>query len=120
MLDKSIDNALLALRAQIIRGDGKGLDHVEALLRQRGIDPQAHIVRAKRKADAARKGLMRVIVLDALRDGPKTMREMAQYVRARRPDISPEAAYQRTGQVLAKLKLRGLVARDGRVWRLAL
>ena len=119
MLDKTIDSALLALRKQVIRGDGNGLCHVEALLWQRGINPDSHIVRAKRKADAAYKGLMRVIVLDALRDGPKTLRELAQIVAARRPEIGPEAAYQRTGQVLARMKLAGLVARDRRVWGLA-
>lgn len=118
MLDKTITSALLNLRAQIIRGRLDGLGHVEALLVARSVDPTAHIVRAKRKGDAARKGLMRVIILDALRDSPKTMRELAQYVGARRPDISPEAAYQRTGQVLAKLKLVGLVMREGRVWGL--
>ena len=44
MLDKSITSALLALRAQIIRGNLDGLDNVEALLVQRGIDPAAHHV----------------------------------------------------------------------------
>ena len=118
MLDKTINSALLTLRAQIIRGDGKGQDHVEAMLRSRGIDPQTCIVRAKRKADAARKGLMRVIVLDALRGGPKTLRELAQIVAARRPEIGQEAAYQRTGQVLARMKRAVSVVREGRLWAL--
>lgn len=44
MLDKPIDSALLNLRRHIIRGNPDGLDHVEALLVHRGIDPAAHHV----------------------------------------------------------------------------
>ncbi len=38
MQDKTINNALLALRKQIIRGDGAGRGHVVAMLRPRGGD----------------------------------------------------------------------------------
>jgi hypothetical protein len=55
MLDKTVTSALLHLRAQIIRDRLDGLDHVNALLVQRGVDPATHLVRAKRKPDAARK-----------------------------------------------------------------
>ena len=41
MQDKTISNALLALRKQIIRGDGKELAQVERLLRMRGVDMRA-------------------------------------------------------------------------------
>ena len=37
MLDKTITNALIALRRQIIRGNLDRLDHVNALLAARGI-----------------------------------------------------------------------------------
>ena len=37
MLDKSMDGARLALRKGIIRGDGAGLEHVEALLALRRV-----------------------------------------------------------------------------------
>jgi hypothetical protein len=115
MLDKTVTSALLHLRAQIIRDRLDGLDHVNALLVQRGVDPATHLVRAKRKLDAARKGMMRVVVLDALRDGPKYYAEIVALVVAKRPDITPEAAYQRAGQALAKLTKCGTVARDGRL-----
>lgn len=42
MQEKTINNALLALRRQIIRGDGENLAHVEALLRARGVEPPRH------------------------------------------------------------------------------
>ena len=37
MQDRPIDSALLGPRKQITRGDGEGLDQVEALLQQRGV-----------------------------------------------------------------------------------
>jgi hypothetical protein len=39
MLDKTITNALIALRKQIIRESLDGLPHVDALLAARGVDP---------------------------------------------------------------------------------
>jgi hypothetical protein len=71
MQDKSIDGALLALRKQIIRGDGNGLCHIEALLRQRGVHMPA-VLPAKRK-DVAGKGLMAIWVMQALQDGKRRL-----------------------------------------------
>ena len=119
MLDKTITSALLALRAQIIRERREGLVHVEALLIARGIDPARHIVRAKRKPDVAGRGIMRLMVLDALRDGPKGLADVTASVTARRQDISPDAAHKRTALVLSKMKVAGVVGREGHVWRLA-
>ena len=119
MLDKTITSALLALRAQIIRERREGLVHVEALLIARGIDPARHIVRAKRKPDVAGRGIMRLMVLDALRDGPKGLSDVAASVATRRHEISPEAIHKRTALVLSKMKVAGVVGREGHVWRLA-
>lgn len=114
MQDKTIDNALLALRKQIIRGDGKGLEHVEALLSARGV-PMPEVRPAKRP-DAARNNQMRWLVLEALRDGPKTLREIVPVVCSKRPEIGPDATYVRTTQALNKMQIRGMVRREGRVW----
>ncbi|MFZ1661442.1 MAG: hypothetical protein WAT77_05740 [Paracoccaceae bacterium] len=116
MLDKSIDGALLALRKQIIRGDGEGLAHVEALLRLRKV-PLPRVLPVKRP-NAAKRGHMRLLVLDALRGGPKPYREIVAYVSERRPDIAYAASYQRTGQVLWKLRNGGVVHLDRRLWEL--
>ncbi|HHX90616.1 MAG TPA: hypothetical protein GX700_12795 [Paracoccus sp.] len=78
MLDKSIDGALLALRKQIIRESGEGLAHVEALCLMRGVDMPA--VLPARRADVARKGMMRLIILDGIRKGYSTQRDLAAYV----------------------------------------
>jgi len=117
MQDRTINNALLALRKQIIRGDGTGQDHVEALLILRGID-MPRVLPAKRK-DVARKGHMTKLVLDALRGSPMTTIEVTGHVARNRPELTPEAAKKRAGLCLTKLKRRGLVQREDRVWRLA-
>ncbi len=102
MQDKTINNALLALRKQIIRGDGAGQDHVEALLILRGVD-MPRVLPAKRK-DVARKGHMSKLVLEALRGGPMATTEVAVYVARHRSELAPEAAKKRAGLCLTKLK----------------
>ena len=119
MLDKTITSALLNLRAQIIRGKLDGLEHVSALLVARGVDPATHIVRAKRKGDAARRGIMRMMVLEAMRTGPMRYTEIAAIVAVRRIDIGPDAIRQRTAQVLVKLQITGAVTREGRLWSIS-
>ena len=114
MQDRTIDNALLALRKQVIREGTEGQDHVEALLQMRGVD-MPHVLPAKRK-DVAGKGLMARLVLESLRDGPKPLREVVSHVARHRPELDYRAAYIRTTQALARMKGRGLVRRDGRVW----
>lgn len=114
MQDKSIDGALLALRKQIIRENLDGLEHVEALLLLRGVDMPA--VLPAKLPDAARRGHMRLMVLEALRDGPKPLKDIAAHVSAKRSEISYGAAYSRCGQCLAKMKKAGLVRRGGRFW----
>jgi len=114
MQDKTINNALLALRKQIIRGDGRGLAQAESLLRMRGVD-MPRVLPAKRK-DVARKGHMSKLVLDALRGSHMTTIEVADHVARNRPELTPEAAKKRAGLCLTKLKARELVRREGRVW----
>jgi len=70
--------------AQVIHDRRDGLAHVNALLAQRGVDPAAHLVRAKRRPDAARKGSMRAVLLDALRDGLKCQTKIVALVAARK------------------------------------
>lgn len=118
MQDRTITNALLTVRAQIIRGNLDGLDHVNALLVARGVDPSKLQMGRKRKPDQARQGIMRLMVLDALSDGPKRADVIALQIAALRPEITPQAAHKRTAQALSKMRTAGLVDRDGRLWRL--
>lgn len=121
MQDRSIDGALLALRKQIIRGDGVGLSHAEALLTQRGIHMPA-VLPAKRK-DVARKGLMALWVMGALRNGPLPFMGVVDRIAVHRPELERKAVCSRTSQALNKLMHKGLVVQDfgpdGCLWRLA-
>ena len=111
MLDKTISSALLNLRAQIIRGKLDGLDHVETLLALRQV-ALPHVPRKiAQRQDTSR------LALDALRNGPKRAKEVAQHVMAatgmperQSKDIMYQAVYN--------LHRRGLVMREGRLWRL--
>jgi len=57
-------------------------------------------------------------VLEALRSSPKPLREVVRHVACHRPELDYGAAYMRTTQALARLQEKGLVRREGRVWRL--
>jgi hypothetical protein len=114
MQDRTIDNALLALRKQIIRGNLDGLDHVEALLRPRGVQMSA--VLPSKRCDVARRGHMRLLVTEALGDGGKTTVEVAASVAAKGPEITPEAAHKRAALCLSRMKREGLLMSEGRVW----
>ena len=83
----------------------------------RGVHMPA-VLPAKRQ-DAARRGHMAVMVLEALRSGANTQATVAAYVSAKRPELTPEAAYKRASLALAKLQRKGIVQREVRVWGLA-
>ena len=116
MQDKTINNALLSLRKQIIRGNGDGLAHVEALLVQRGVS-MPRVLPPRRKG-VAKCGHMTLWVSEALNGGPKPLREVVTHIAMRRPDITADQAYGCTVRVLVKLKAKGLVARTDKLWRL--
>lgn len=114
MQDRTIDNALLALRKQIIREKLEGLEHVEALLAIRGV-AMPRVMPAK-AANTARRCAMRLMVLGALRDGPMTRKQIVAHIAPLRPDVPPERLYWRVDAALAKLHYAGKVRREGRVW----
>gem|GEM_PF-1364255 len=114
MLDKSIDGALLALRKQIIREGGDGLEHAEALLAMRGVPMPA--VLPPKKPDAARRGMMRLLILDAMRKGHCTQRDLGAYVHAHRPELPESVAYRRTTRALQKMKAARVVRREAGKW----
>ena len=113
--DRTINNALLALRKQIIRGNGTGLEHVEALLRARYV--RLPKLRCPRRSDAARQGVLHNLVMEALQDGPQPLQAIVAYVVNKRPEAA-ERAYNRTAQTLHRLQGKGLVRREGRAWLL--
>ena len=110
MQDRTIDSALLNLRKQIAQGDGVGLAHVEALLRQRGVEMRT-VSRVRMKA--TRSGVLTHMILEALKDGPQTARYVSHRIDERRPELGFDKAHMFAARALTKLKKRGLVLHDG-------
>ncbi|EAQ24330.1 hypothetical protein ROS217_08770 [Roseovarius sp. 217] len=111
MLDKTVTNALLHLRAQMIRDSLDGLEHVEALLVMRGVDLSAHAVPRK----IAQRRDTSILAMDALRSGPKTGKEVSLYA-ASVTDMTYEEARGRMYQALHNLRRKGWVERNGALW----
>lgn len=119
MLDKTITSALLALRKRIIQEHQASLAHVNALLLAQGVDPDGQIVRPKRRPDVAGQGMMRLMLIGALKSGPQGQRDLAALVASKRTEIAPEAAYKRTGLALGRMRRAGIVSHDGSAWSLS-
>lgn len=115
MQDRTTNAALLLLRARIIRGDGAGREHVEALLGLRGVPLPP--VWPGRRPDAAANGTMKRLLLAALRDGSKTRGELVALVAAQRPGLEWVNLGDRTDKALTKLRLGRLAVREERVGR---
>ncbi len=116
--DESLVSALHFLRCRIIRDGLNGQEHTDALLRQLDVDPETLPLPQKRPK-AFRKGERRRAVLDALRDGPKTGAEVTRFVMEQSPGLTYPQVYKRVYACLNALKVKGVVRRDGRVWRVA-
>lgn len=112
MQDRTIDNALLALRKKLTQERDKGLEHVEALLRQRRV-PMPPV---PRKPDTAmpRMALKRA-VLAMLRDGPKTWAQIVEGLQA--DGTRPRWAKARASNAIGKLRRQGLIERCEGGWR---
>lgn len=110
MQDKTINNALIALAKQ----GGSQAKLADVLLDMRGVEWNGWV-----QDNPFKRGGTKRIVMDALRGGPQTSWQLGEAIRALRPEIGPDAAYNRAYQALKRLKDKGLVRRDGRLWGLA-
>lgn len=110
---------LFRIRHDIVRGDGDGLEHVDALLRLRGIDPEARLIRSPRPRRFKRGHLTRA-VLRALRDGPQTTAQIAAKVGNHSGTLDSVTGIlrrlQQRGQVQVVVKQCGRIKQ---VWDLA-
>ena len=57
---------------------------------------------------------MKRVVLDSLRDGPKTCPEIADMLG--RPDLARKCQLQRAYMALLRLETKGVVCRNGGTW----
>jgi hypothetical protein len=120
---ETIVRVLYRLRAEIIREGQDGLEHVDALLRLRGANPEAKRVPPKVARQFGR-GKLRLAILRALRDGPRTGAQIAAAVAAER-GLTAERARAHAYPTLSKLRAEGHVCaprKDNRgrlLWELA-
>ncbi|TCP40140.1 hypothetical protein [Rhodovulum marinum] len=116
--ETSIRNALLYIRAECLRDGAEGLEHVDALLRLRGHDPEAFGF-AEKRPKAFKKGELRRLIVKALREGPKTGKEIAEAVRSHHGGLTEVQAYRKVYSALDGMKKRGVVIHLSPDWRLA-
>lgn len=112
---KTVIDTLHYVRQEMVREGWDGLEHVDHLLRMYGVEPMALNMPAKTPKDF-RKGELRRMVLETLRDGPQTGAQIAKAVNARKSDMDYKRAYKRVYICLWGLKRRGLVLHEGRLW----
>lgn len=90
MQEKSIINVLQHIRAEIIHDDLGGLDAVNELLFQRGVNPDSLTVSKKHPRYFGR-GKLRQATLDALRQGPAPAKEIARRIAAELDNVPAHA-----------------------------
>ena len=71
MKEGVVIGVLRYVRAEIIRDGLDGLEHADALLRARGVDPEALCV-PRKMPKHFRRGALRMAILRALQDGQRT------------------------------------------------
>ena len=107
-------SALLHMRSECIRDNKEGQEHIDALLRLRGFDPESHKPKFK-PVYFKRRELTRT-VLGLLRDRPRTSREISQII-AQRTGQDWNKVRDYVSPCLSRAKKRGLVVSEKAVWR---
>ncbi|MEJ6398585.1 hypothetical protein [Yoonia sp. 208BN28-4] len=114
MQEKTINNALLALRKQ---GGAEG-KLAEVLLDMRGINWSGWT-----QDGPLGRGQTKRFILETLKDGPQPNADLGRMIHATHSHMTAKAAANRTYQALLRLEDKGLVVRDagpdGCLWRLA-
>lgn len=113
---ETIINILQHVRAEIVRDELDGLEHVDALLWLYGVDPEARPIAQKRPRVYRRMGL-RKAVRRSLAGGPKTTRAIALDLLREKNSITYEQAYERAYACCYKLMLAGDVVKEKKAGR---
>lgn len=112
---QTVIDTLHYVRQEMVREERDGLERVDHLLRMYGAEPMA-LSMPRKTAKLFRKGELRKLVLEALRSGPKTGRQIADQVEAVRQDLPKGHAYKRVYVCLWGLKERGAVENARGKW----
>jgi hypothetical protein len=111
---ETITRALVALRVELIRDGGPGLEHVEALLQLRGHNLGPVPQKAKTPA-RFRRNRLRVAIYAALRDGASTGPEIVRRV-AEAHGIAYAAVYRSVYTQLGEMRRAGRLCHEGLAW----
>jgi len=109
-------SALLHIRSECFRDGKAGIEHVDALLRLRGFDPDDHRPTKRKPVYFKRRELTRT-VLALLKDRPRTSREISQII-AQRTGQDWNKVRDYVSPCLSRAKKRGLVVSEKTVWSL--
>lgn len=112
---KTVVDTLHYVRQEMVREEQYGLEHVDALLRMYGAEPLSLNMPRKTPKDF-RKGELRRMVLETLREGPQTGGQIAKSVNARKPDMEYRRVCKRVYICLWSKKRRGFVRHEARLW----
>lgn len=117
--EATILNVLYQVRAEIVRNGLPNLDAVDVLIKARGADPEARLIR-RAWPRRFRRGHLSRAVLKALRDGPQNTVQIAASV------SDAPGTYESVQSALTNLRRKGCVVvvspsrgRIGQVWGLA-
>ena len=119
MTERTLLHALEQVRRECIYG-ADGVEHVDALLRLRGVDPDSLYVPRKMPSNRFSNRELKRMVLNALKERPRTSRQIGEYIYALHPHIDLEACVSRARGALYRIRRQSLVVREKGVWRLAL
>ena len=114
--DDTIISTLHHLRQVAVRDGLSTLPHIDAILLAHGVDPET-LQTPRKTPKAFKRGELHRLVLDVLRSGPQTGRQIAEHINAQRPSLTPAQAYKRVYICLNTLKRHGVVDHEGRVWK---
>ena len=110
--EETIVSVLHFLRQEAVREGFDTLAHIDAVLTARGIDPET-LQTPRKTPKAFAKGELQRKVLEALRE-PRTGPEIVRLIDSPLPY---KETYKRVYIVLHRLKGRGLIGCQGRVWQ---
>ena len=112
---ETITRALAALRAELMREGGLGLEHVEALLQLRG----NNLAPVPRKAPPQqfKRNRLRLAIRIALRGGPITGPEIVKRIAASH-GLDYGEIYRSVYSQLGQMRRAGVLAHEGALWKI--
>lgn len=110
--EETLVAALHFMRCQIVREGAEGLEHIDALLRLRGVDPKSLPVPQK-FPKTFKRGHLTQAILRELRDGPLRGSELARRLQG---NLAYDDAYKKVYAALHRLGRSGIILPKNNLW----